>query len=93
MEAIKADLTTAHYTEIPSKLVAIYVDAENKFWYAVSEEANGKHIIRKMSITRDITYARSQFVIAKRNIGKKVVFGVTEGWNSSVWFNEVKVVE
>jgi hypothetical protein len=36
-----------------------------------------------------VEYARKQFRIAKKLVGKLVRFGVTSGWNSNVWFNEV----
>ena len=88
--ADKGDTTTAAWTKKPSKLVATYVDQENKFWYAVAEESDGKMIIRKMSITRDIAYARQINIKAKTLIGKEVFFGVTKGWNPMVWFNDIK---
>ena len=83
--ATKGDLTTATYTQASSVLMALYIDSENKYIYAV----DNKQVIRKMSITRDVEYARKQFRIAKKLIGKAVRFGVTSGWNSDVWFNEV----
>ena len=83
--AVKGDTVTAAYTQEPSMLMALYIDAENKFIYAVDD----KQVIRKMSITRDVEYARKQFRIAKKLVGKQVRFGVTSGWSSNVWFNEV----
>lgn len=83
--AVKGDTVTAAYTQEPSVLMALYIDADNRFIYAVDD----KQIIRKMSITRDVEYARKQFRIAKKLVGKKVRFGVTSGWNSNTWFNEV----
>jgi hypothetical protein len=90
--AEKSDTMTATWTTNPSKLIATYVDQENKFWYAIAEEANGKMIIRKMSITRDISHARQVNIKAKTLIGKEVYFGVTRGWNPMVWFNDVKEI-
>ena len=83
--ANKGDTTTAMYTKDPVTLMALYIDADNRFIYAVDD----KQVIRKMSITRDVEYARKQFRIAKKLINKKVRFGVTSGWSSNVWFNEV----
>ena len=83
--ANKGDTTTAMYTKEPSVLMALYIDADNRFIYAVDD----KQVIRKMSITRDVEYARKQFRIAKKLIGKSVRFGVTSGWNPDTWFNEV----
>jgi hypothetical protein len=83
--ATKGDTVTAAYTQEPSRLMALYIDADNKFIYAVDD----KQVIRKMSITRDVEYARKQFRMAKKLIGKMVRFGVTSGWSSNVWFNEV----
>ena len=83
--ATKGDLTTAAYTQEPTTLMALYIDNDNRFIYAVDD----KQVIRKMSITRDVEYARKQFRIAKKLINKKVRFGVTSGWNGNVWFNEV----
>lgn len=83
--ATKGDTVTAAYTQDTSRLMALYIDADNKFIYAVDD----KQVIRKMSITRDVEYARKQFRIAKKLVGKLVRFGVTSGWNSNVWFNEV----
>lgn len=83
--AVKGDTVTAAYTQDASRLMALYIDADNKFIYAVDD----KQVIRKMSITRDVEYARKQFRIAKKLVGKLVRFGVTSGWNSNVWFNEV----
>ena len=87
--AEKGSTETAAWTSQPSKLVATYVDQENKFWYAVAEEQDGRMIIRKMSITRDISYARQINIKAKTLIGKEVFFGVTKGWNPMVWFNDI----
>ena len=87
--AVKGDTVTAAYTQDPSRLMALYIDAENKFIYAVDD----KQVIRKMSITRDVEYARKQFRVAKKLVGKMVRFGVTRGWNSNVWFNEVIAAE
>ena len=83
--ANKGDTATASYTKDPVTLMALYIDADNKFIYAVDD----RQVIRKMSITRDVEYARKQFRIAKKLINKKVRFGVTSGWSSAVWFNEV----
>lgn len=87
--ATKGDLVTAGYTSEPSTLMALYIDQDNKYIYAVDD----KQVIRKMSITRDVEYARKQFKIAKKLIGQKVHFGVTSGWSSNVWFNEVIAAE
>ena len=87
--AVKGDTTTVAFTQEPSTLMALYIDADNKFIYAVDD----KQVIRKMSITRDVEYARKQFRIAKKLINKKVRFGVTSGWNGNVWFNEVIAAE
>jgi hypothetical protein len=65
--------------------MALYVDQDNRYIYAVDD----KQVIRKMSVTRDVEYARKQFRKAKKLIGKKVRFGVTSGWSSDTWFNEV----
>jgi hypothetical protein len=83
--ASKGDITTATYTKDSSVLMALYIDQDNRYIYAV----DSKQIIRKMSITRDVEYARKQFRIAKKLINKEVRFGVTSGWNSDVWFNEI----
>jgi|APGre2960657373_1045057.scaffolds.fasta_scaffold11622_4 hypothetical protein len=83
--AIKGDLTTTSYTSTASTLVAVFVDKENRYWYAIDDQ----QIIRKMSITRDVEHARREYKIARNLVGKKVHFGVTQGWDSNVWFNEV----
>jgi len=83
--AIKGDLTTTAYTSSPSILMAVFVDKENKYWYAVDDQQT----IRKMSITRDVEHARKQYKIAREMVGKSVHFGVTQGWDGNVWFNEV----
>jgi hypothetical protein len=83
--ATKGDTITATYTQATSVLMALYIDSENKYIYAVDD----KQVIRKMSITRDVEYARKQFRIAKKLVNKSVRFGVTSGWNSDVWFNEI----
>ena len=87
--ATKGDTLTAMYTKEPSVLMALYIDNDNRYIYAVDD----KQVIRKMSITRDVEYARKQFRIAKKLIGKQVRFGVTSGWNSDTWFNEVIAAE
>jgi hypothetical protein len=89
--AAKGDTTNSHFTD-REKLIATYVDDENQFWYTVSE-ANGKPRIRKMSIKRDVNYAREINKKAKKLIGQEVYFGVTAGWNPNVWFNDVVSVE
>jgi len=83
--AIKGDLTTTAYTSTASTLVAVFVDKENRYWYAIDDQ----QIIRKMSITRGVEHARREYKIARNLVGKKVHFGVTQGWDSNVWFNEV----
>ncbi len=83
--ANKGDTATASYTQTPSVLMALYIDQDNKYMYAIDD----KQVIRRMSITRDVEHARKQFRIAKKLIGKAVRFGVTSGWSSDVWFNEV----
>ena len=83
--AVKGDLSTAMVTQGTSVLMALYIDNDNRYIYAVDD----KQVIRKMSITRDVEYARKQFRVARKLIGKSVRFGVTSGWNSDVWFNEV----
>ena len=83
--ATKNDTVTAMFTPNTSVLMALYIDQDNRYIYAVDD----KQIIRKMSITRDVEYARKQFRIAKKLIGKSVRFGVTSGWNPDTWFNEV----
>jgi hypothetical protein len=89
----KGDTMTHQWTDHSSILEATYVDAENKFWYAVSlNEYSNKHEIRKMSITRDVAYARAINIKAKGLLGKKVIFGVTKGWNPNVWFNDIQEI-
>jgi hypothetical protein len=83
--ADKGDTTTNSFTVEASTLTAVFVDADNKYWYAV----DSKNVIRKMSITRDVDHARREYKIAKMLVGKKVHFGVTKGWDGNVWFNEV----
>lgn len=83
--AIKGDITTTAYTAHPSVLMAVFVDKENKYWYAVDDQ----QVIRKMSITRDVEHARKQYKHSRDLIGKQVHFGVTQGWDGNVWFNEV----
>jgi hypothetical protein len=85
------DIVTHQWTTHPSKLLATYVDAENKFWYTVSFEENTQsNCIRKMSIPRNTRHAREINKKAKQLINKRVVFGVTQGWNPQVWFNDIK---
>ena len=83
--AVKGDTTTTAYTAIASTLVAVFVDKDNRYWYAIDDT----NTIRKMSITRDVEHARKQYKIAREMVGKKVHFGVTQGWDGNVWFNEV----
>lgn len=83
--ASKGDLETFAFTAEPVILKAIYVDADNRFFYAVDET----NVIRKMSITRDVEHARNQYKLARTLVGKTVHFGVTAGWDGDVWFNEV----
>jgi len=83
--AIKGDTTTTAYTAHPSVLMAVFVDKENRYWYAVDDQ----QVIRKMSITRDVDHARKEYKTARALVGKKVHFGVTQGWDGNVWFNEV----
>jgi hypothetical protein len=91
METNVPDDTT--WTNHSSILQATYVDAENKFWYAVSlEENTGKYCIRKMSITKDVQHARNINIKAKGLINKRVVFGTSGGWNPNVWFNDLKEI-
>jgi len=81
------------WTNHSSILQATYVDAENKFWYAVSlEENTGKYCIRKMSISKDVNHARNINIKAKGLMGKRVVFGTSGGWNPNVWFNDLKEI-
>ena len=87
--AVKGDTQTAMTTKDASVLMALYIDNDNRYIYAVDD----KQVIRKMSITRDVEYARKQFRIAKKLVGKKVYFGVTSGWNPDTWFNEVIAAE
>jgi hypothetical protein len=86
----KSNLETSSWTTQPETLLATYVDLENTFWYIISEQPNGKKVIRKMSIQRDINYARSINIKAKELIGKQVIFGVTQGWSNQVWFNDIE---
>jgi len=86
------DTVTATYTSEVYTLMAVYTDEANRYMYIVGSTGD-KQVIRKMSINRDIKHARSQYRIAKKLIGTKVRFGVTQGWdtgsNAGVWFNEV----
>ena len=91
--AEKSDTLTHEWTKQPETLIATYVDAENKFWYTISEDASHEKHIRKMSITRDPAHARAINIKAKGLIGKKVYFGVTAGWSPDVWFNDIEAVE
>ena len=88
--AEKSDTLTHEWTKQPETLIATYVDAENKFWYTISEDASHEKHIHKMSITRDIQHARAVNIKAKKMIGKKVHFGVTKGWSPLIWFNDIK---
>jgi len=83
--AIKGDTTTTAWTASASTLVAVFVDKDNRYWYAVDD----KQVIRKMSITRDVEHARREYKNARYLVGKQVHFGVTQGWDGDVWFNEV----
>ena len=83
--ATKGDTSTASFTMEASTLMAVYTDASNRYVYAVDD----KDIVRKLSITRDVEHARKQYKIARGLVGKQVRFGVTAGWSSSNWFNEI----
>ena len=83
--AVKGDTETATFTAKASVLVALYVAEDNRYVYAVDDH----NVIRKMSITRNVEHARQQYRIARKLVGKSVRFGVTSGWDSNVWFNEV----
>jgi len=85
----KASIANAHFSD-RERLIATYVDDENQFWYAVSESlSTGKSRIRKMSIKRDVEYARKINRKAKGLIDLEVRFGCTAGWNPNVWFNDI----
>jgi len=83
--ATKGDTTTASFTMESSVLMAVYTDSSNRYLYAV----DSNDIVRKLSITRDVEHARKQYKVARSLIGKQVKFGVTSGWSSSNWFNEI----
>jgi hypothetical protein len=83
--ATKGDTITSTYTVEPTTLMVVYTDQSNRYIYAV----DSKDIVRKLSITRDVEHARKQFKLAKKLVGKQVRFGVTSGWSSSNWFNEI----
>lgn len=83
--ATKGDTTTASMTMESSTLMAVYTDSSNRYVYAVDD----KDVVRKLSITRDVEHARKQYKIARSLVGKQVRFGVTAGWSSSNWFNEI----
>jgi len=83
--ATKGDTVTASFTTEVSTLMAIYTDSSNRYLYAV----DSNDIVRKLSITRDVEHARKQYKIARGLIGKQVRFGVTSGWSSANWFNEI----
>ncbi len=83
--ATKGDTATASMTMESSTLMAVYTDSSNRYVYAV----DSNDVVRKLSITRDVEHARKQYKIARGLIGKQVRFGVTAGWSSSNWFNEI----
>jgi hypothetical protein len=83
--ATKGDTTTASFTMESSTLMAVYTDSSNRYLYAV----DSNDIVRKLSITRDVEHARKQYKVARSLIGKQVKFGVTSGWSSANWFNEI----
>ena len=83
--ATKGDTTTASFTMESSVLMAVYTDSSNRYLYAV----DSNDIVRKLSITRDVEHARKQYKIARGLVGKQVRFGVTAGWSSDTWFNEI----
>jgi hypothetical protein len=83
--ATKGDTTTASFTMESSTLMAVYTDSSNRYLYAV----DSNDIVRKLSITRDVEHARKQYKVARSLIGKQVKFGVTSGWSSDSWFNEI----
>lgn len=83
--ATKGDTTTASFTTDTSTLLAVYTDSSNRYVYTV----DSNDVVRKLSISRDVEHARKQYKIARSLVGKEVRFGVTSGWSSSNWFNEI----
>jgi 3-methyladenine DNA glycosylase Mpg len=83
--ATKGDTVSASFTMETSMLMVVYTDPANRYVYAVDD----KEVVRKLSITRDVEHARKQYKIARSLIGKQVRFGVTAGWSSDTWFNEI----
>ena len=83
--ATKGDTVSASFTMETSMLMVVYTDPVNRYVYAVDD----KEVVRKLSISRDVEHARKQYRIARSLVGKQVRFGVTAGWSSSNWFNEI----
>ena len=83
--ATKGDTATASFTMEASTLMAVYTDSSNRYVYAVDD----KEVVRKLSINRDVDHARKQYKLARGLVGKQVRFGVTAGWSSDTWFNEI----
>jgi len=86
--ATKGDIVTAAYSKEPVILMAVYASTDNTKLYVVTE-ARGTPSIHKMSITRNTEHARAVFKAAKKMIGQQVLLGVTAGWSSDTWFNDV----
>jgi len=83
--ATKGDTVSASFTMETSMLMVVYTDPANRYVYAVDD----KEVVRKLSISRDVEHARKQYKIARSLVGKQVRFGVTAGWSSDTWFNEI----
>jgi hypothetical protein len=83
--ATKGDTTTVMFTMETSMLMVVYTDPANRYVYAVDD----KEVVRKLSINRDVEHARKQYKLARGLVGKQVRFGVTAGWSSDTWFNEI----
>jgi hypothetical protein len=83
--ATKGDTVSASFTMDTSMLMVVYTDPANRYVYAVDD----KEVVRKLSISRDVEHARKQYKIARGLVGKQVRFGVTAGWSSDTWFNEI----
>jgi hypothetical protein len=83
--ATKGDTVSASFTMETSMLMVVYTDPVNRYVYAVDD----KEVVRKLSISRDVEHARKQYRIARSLVGKQVRFGVTAGWSSDTWFNEI----
>jgi hypothetical protein len=83
--ATKGDTVSASFTMETSMLMVVYTDPANRYVYAVDD----KEVVRKLSISRNVEHARKQYKIARGLVGKQVRFGVTAGWSSDTWFNEI----